>query len=220
MPGKLVVLRFTLGPLDTNTYLVYSDENRKAVIIDPADDSPEIDSWIARLDLKLQGLIITHGHFDHFLGAPLMSARYGVPIYMNLEDFTALLDSASWILGENTDVLLDIASSQSLRHINEGYALFGDLDVVVIYTPGHTKGSISLYIPKLGVLFSGDTLFQGTVGRTDMPSGSEHRLRKSLCRLYTVLPLETIVYPGHGPSTTLKYELYYNMFVREALEVC
>jgi len=220
VPGKLVVLRFTLGPLDTNTYLVYSDKSRKAIIIDPADDSPEIDDWIARLDLKLQGLIITHGHFDHFLGAPLISARYGVPVYMNLEDFAVLLYSVSWIMGENTDALRAVASPQSLRHLNEGYALFDDLDVAVIYTPGHTKGSISLFMPNLGILFSGDTIFQGTVGRTDMPSGSEHRLRKSLCRLYTALPLETIVYPGHGPPTTLKYELYYNIFVREALEAC
>jgi len=149
-----------------------------------------------------------------------MSSRYGVPIYMNLEDFAVLLDSASWILGENVDALRVVASPQSLRHINEGHASFDDLDVVVIYTPGHTRGSISLYIPELRALFSGDTIFQGTVGRTDMPSGSEHRLRKSLCRLYTALPLETIVYPGHGPPTTLKYELYYNIFVREALEAC
>jgi len=220
VPGKLVVLRFTLGPLDTNTYLVYSDESRNAIIIDPADDSPEIDEWITRLNLKLRGLIITHGHFDHFLGAPLMSVRYGAPIYMNLEDFIVLLDSVGWIIGENANALRAFVSPQSLRHINEGYALFDDLDVVVIYAPGHTKGSISLYIPKLGALFSGDTLFQGTVGRTDMPSGSEHMLRKSLCRLYTALPLETTVYPGHGPPTTLKYELYYNIFVREALEAC
>jgi len=201
--------------LDTNTYLVYDSESLDAVIVDVGGDPSEILDWVRRLSLRVHAVLATHGHFDHVLGVGAVRGALGVPFYMHRDDVRVAEETLGWY---------SRAFGESVGRLEVDYALpgdctlrFGSLELRVIHTPGHTPGSVSIYVPDLQALFSGDTLFAGTVGRTDLPGGSERALAESIRKVFRVLPLDTYVYPGHGPSTTFRRELRANPFVEEAL---
>ncbi|NPA97444.1 MAG: MBL fold metallo-hydrolase [Crenarchaeota archaeon] len=214
----LRVLRFVVGPLDTNCYLAYDEGSHEGIVIDPGgapDELSELLSWVHRLGIEVAAIIVTHGHFDHFLGAPYLSRKLGVDVYMNRRDEEVARVSLAWAqaFGYRAEV-------PSAEDLSDGMEIhFGSYRAVAIETPGHSPGSTCIYIDGESTLFSGDTLFCGTVGRTDLPGGSAKDLARSIARLYSALPLDTYVYPGHGPSTTLRRELRANPFVEDALRL-
>ncbi|HEX7017483.1 MAG TPA: MBL fold metallo-hydrolase [Patescibacteria group bacterium] len=193
-----------LGALETNCYLVYDDKNRQAMVIDPADDGSFISEKILELQLDLQAIVLTHGHFDHVLGLLELELNFNVPVYMHEADLFLIKQAQSsahhWLRRQVDPVPLPTAT------LSEGQKLeIGTLNFEIIETPGHTPGSVSLYSPESNLLFSGDTLFKAAVGRTDFRYSDPQQLRASLDRLFE-LPEETIVYPGHGKVTTIEEE--------------
>ncbi len=213
----LRLLYFVVGLLDTNTYLVYDEETRDAVVIDPGGEVNELINWIERLNLNLRAILATHGHFDHVWGVDDLKSHYNAPFYMHHLDVEIARTSMSWV--KLWGVKPKEAPTPDHTIANDQVLRIGSIDIVAIHTPGHTPGSTCFYIPRLGALFSGDTLFAGTVGRTDLPGGSSEDLMKSLAKIFRRLPLDTFVYPGHGPSTTLRRELRANIYVEDALRI-
>ena len=207
------IKRFALGPLWTNGYLI-SDGQGYAVFIDPAAETSTVIDWVRAGNLELKAVLLTHGHIDHVagLGENGFSDMMNGQIYLNRGDSEMLINPPKEFVrrfGFSFDGI------PSFKDINDGDELpFGDIRVKVITTPGHTEGSVCFLIWENGeapVLFSGDTLFAQSVGRTDLPGGDFSALEKSLVKLAS-LPPELHVYPGHGPSTTISDEIRKNPF--------
>jgi len=216
----LRVLKFVVGPLDTNTYLLYDEETKNALIIDPGFDIEEfreVLEWVDRLDLNVRYAVATHGHFDHVYGADLAREVLECSFVMHGADIEIARGSMEWVRIWSMDPVAVPTPDKVIEGDTRIY--IAEHAVELIHTPGHTPGSIVIYVPSEGILFSGDTLFCGTVGRTDLPGGDERALMRSLAKIFTTLPSETIVYPGHGPSTSLKRERRANPFVEEALRI-
>ena len=207
---NLELQKCILGPVYTNCYLLKNKETGELIIVDPADCPEKIEMKISRMNGKPVAILLTHGHFDHILAAQAVKEKYNIPIYASEKEETTLL---------NPKVNLSVFGHGSCTLDADVY--LKDLQVVelagfsvqMIETPGHTVGSCCYYLKEEGVLFSGDTVFQGSVGRTDFPEGSTAAIVRSLHRLLDTLPDETEVYPGHDASTTIGYEKRYNPFV-------
>ena len=199
----------TVGPLRSNSYLLATETGREAVIIDAGDEPHKILGMI-RPGMKVTKILATHGHFDHVLAVDALREVLGVEFYIHEAD-KAILD----MLPESTERLLGERMSpprpDGYLHDNEEIEA-ADLKLRVIHTPGHTPGSSCFYLS--GILFSGDTLFAGSIGRTDLPLADPVRIVSSIReRLYT-LPDNTVVYPGHGWQTTIGREKSSNPYVR------
>jgi glyoxylase-like metal-dependent hydrolase (beta-lactamase superfamily II) len=192
MKYELVVV----GALETNCYLVYDEETRECAVIDPGADPEKIISTIADLELKPIIVINTHGHVDHIGANSDIVQKYAIPLAMHAAD-TGMLQVSDYI---ELSLLLGARNSPAPdRLLAEGDELaVGRTSLRVIHTPGHTPGSIGFV--HGGFLFSGDTLFCGGVGRTDLPGGSWKDLERSIRERILTLPEETIVLPGHGPA--------------------
>ncbi|MEM1525911.1 MAG: MBL fold metallo-hydrolase [Ignisphaera sp.] len=207
---------FVLGVVNTNTYIVYDENSLDAYIVDPGDESQEVLNYINERGLRVKAVIATHGHFDHILGVDYFRDKLGAEFYMHRGDVIVARDSIEWLAKRG----LKKRTPPKPDKLIEGDAdlKLGSLDVKLIHTPGHTPGSICIYLCNAKILFSGDTIFYESVGRTDLPGGSDIELMKSLRKIFTSLPIETIVYPGHGSATTLKHELTANALVKLALQ--
>ena len=198
-----------VGALETNCYLVYCEETRDCAVIDPGADPEKIVSTIADLELKPVVVLNTHGHVDH-IGANIdIVKKYGVPLGIHAAD-TGMLQVSDYI---ELSLLLGAKNSPPPdRLLAEGDEIaVGRKSLRVIHIPGHTPGSVGFV--HGGVLFSGDTLFCGGVGRTDLPGGSWKDLERSIRDRILSLPEETIVLPGHGPHTTVEQERSSNPFL-------
>lgn len=206
---------FVLGVVNTNTYVVYDENTRDAYIVDPGDEYQGVLDYIAEHRLRVRAIIATHGHFDHILGVDYFRDKLGVEFYMHREDIVIAQDSIGWLTKWGIR-RRDPPKPDQLIEDDVNLKL-GSLDIKLIHTPGHTPGSICIYLCNAKILFSGDTIFYESVGRTDLPGGSDVDLMKSLRKIFTSLPIETAVYPGHGSTTTLKHELTANTFVKLAL---
>lgn len=195
-----------LGDLETNCYLVWDEETKEGVVIDPADDGVGISEEIQNKKINLIGVLLTHGHFDHTLGALDLKLIYKVPIYIHNKD-TFLLDrqdeTAKYFLKRKIETPNIIKIDKDLEKIKE--IKIGEEKLEVILTPGHTPGSVCFYNKKNNLLFSGDTLFFGSRGRTDFKYGSTKNIFNSLKKLVK-LPEETEVLSGHGEMTTIGTE--------------
>ena len=204
---------FPVGPLQCNCSVIGDEQTHEAMVIDPGDQIEGILDILRQEKLTLKQIVITHAHIDHVGGAMKLKAATGAPILMNQNDYALLkmLDmQAAWIgMRPPGDVQVDEA-------IGQGRVLkIGNLSSSVIHTPGHTEGSICVYFPEEKTLIAGDTLFAGSIGRTDLPGGSMDKIMRSLHTQVLALPDETEVVPGHGPITTIGEERDTNPFLQK-----
>lgn len=199
-----------LGPVETNCYLIINTDNNESVIVDPADSPELIYDMVVRSSSTPQAILLTHGHFDHITAADAVREKYGIPIYASKDEEKLLASPArnlSNAYGMNLRVTADIL------HEDGDILNIAGLNICAIHTPGHTAGGTCYYIESDGILISGDTLFAGSVGRTDYPTASSAALMESLHDKLCVLPDDTDVYPGHGEFTTIGYEKQNNPFM-------
>ena len=204
---------FPVGPLQCNCSVIGDEATREGMVIDPGDDIDEILALIRKHNLQIKQIVITHAHIDHVGGAMRLRAATGAPILLNQNDYALLrmLDAqAAWI-GVPTPGKVEI--DQSVGNSDEIKA--GSLAATVLHTPGHTEGSVCLYFPAQKKLIAGDTLFAGSIGRTDLPGGSFEKIIRSLHGTLLSLPDDTVVIPGHGPLTTIGDERESNPFLVE-----
>jgi hydroxyacylglutathione hydrolase len=202
-----------VGPLQCNCSIIGDEQTHEAMVIDPGDEIEGILAILRQEGLTLKQIVITHAHIDHVGGAMQLKAATGAPILMNQNDHELLkmLElQAAWIgMRPPGPVHIDDA-------LEEGRVLqVGPITSNVICTPGHTEGSICLYFPQEKKLIAGDTLFAGSIGRTDLPGGSMGKIMRSLHNRVLALPDETAVTPGHGRGTTIGAERESNPFLQK-----
>ena len=199
-----------LGMVGTNCYLLCNMDIKECVLIDPADSQDEISRMIDESGCSLKGILLTHGHFDHIMAADAIRDKYGVKVYASCDEKNTL-EQPHMNLGEAYGLKLSVKADVWHKH-GEILKLAG-FDIEALHTPGHTEGGSCYYIREIGVLFSGDTLFCGSVGRTDFPGGSMSEIVRSIKEKVMVLPDDTKVYPGHGEGTSVGYERENNPFL-------
>jgi len=202
-----------VGLLQCNCSIIGDETSRAAMVIDPGDDIADVLVLIQKHDLQVKQIVITHAHIDHVGGAMKLRAATGAPILLNQNDYALLkmLDvQAAWIGVENPG---KVEIDRSIGELDRVEA--GPLVAEVMHTPGHTEGSVCLYFPAQQKLIAGDTLFAGSIGRTDLPGGSFKKIISSLHEKVLALPDETVVIPGHGPLTTIGEERQSNPFLRK-----
>ena len=205
------IKRLVLGLVRTNCYIVYSEKSKKAVIIDPAADSRRIMEEISGLGVVPEAVLLTHGHFDHMLAAESLKNGYQIPICVHKADAELVKHPDLNCSQQFLHMAYAISANEELE---DGQNLrFLDGAFTVLSTPGHTEGSCCYYAKNDNVLFSGDTLFQGSVGRTDLPTGSTAKLVNSIREKLFMLPEDTLVLSGHGDQTTIGEEKQYNPYV-------
>lgn len=203
---------FQTGPLDVNTYVLKDEESKSAVLIDVGGEFEELKLKLNSDGYEIKYILNTHGHFDHVLGEAQIQEKYpDLKIYINKNDerhYSVLTKTLEyWGFGDEVPPLKPFAT------VDETTQLYlGKTQIKVIETPGHSKGSVSYYVD--GMLFSGDALFYGSIGRTDFIDGDFHELITSIKTKLFILPDETVVYPGHGPSTTIQQEKITNPYLQ------
>ena len=205
----MIIKQFTAGLIENNMYLVVDEKTREAVLIDAPQDIPEVKKSVEELGTKVKYILITHGHFDHIMGlislkktlnAPAVICKDDVVISDNVNEFTRLFG------------VPDITPPTYDKFVKDGDILeVGEMKVKVIQTAGHTEGGVCYLIDDS--LFSGDTLFKQSVGRTDLFGGSFEKIRHSVKDILFKLDENTKVFPGHGPMTTIAYEKKYNEII-------
>lgn len=201
-----------VGMLACNCSIIGDEETREGIVIDPGDDVEEILHILERHGLRLTTIVVTHAHIDHIGGAQKLKQATGAVVYMSERDNTLYehLDiQAAWLgvpTPERAQIDMPAREGDRLRA--------GAASLLVLSTPGHTPGSISLWIPEEKKLIAGDTLFREGIGRTDLPGGDSREILRSISDKFLPLPEETVVVPGHGELTTLGYEKEFNYFLQ------
>lgn len=200
-----------VGMLQCNCSIFGDEQTHEAIVVDPGADITKIQEILDKHGLKVKSIVITHAHFDHIGGAEKLRALTGAPVWMNASDeviaMSLPLQCAFFGVPQAKNPGIDVK-------LHEGDVLrAGETEFQVLHTPGHTPGSVSLYIPSQTMLVAGDTLFRGNIGRTDLPGGSGKKIIQSIHEKIFTLPEETIVVPGHGPGTTVGHEKQFNPFV-------
>ena len=202
--------RFIVGMVGTNCYVVSNEETSECFLVDPGAYSDKVIAYIREHELKPQAILLTHGHFDHIMGLDGVLREFPIPVYAQEEE-EILLKDASY----NASVSYGPAYTFSgASYIKDGQILeLAGMTIRAIHTPGHTIGGCCYYIESEHVLFSGDTLFHDSVGRTEFPTGSQSQLVRSIREKLLGLPEETVVCPGHMSETTIGHEKKYNPFL-------
>ncbi len=208
--GKLKIGRLMLGICQTNSYFVYKEGTQDVVFFDPADRGDYIYEALKGKGFRVKGILLTHAHFDHIWGTNKLKELSGAPLYA-YEEEKALCEDAVTNVSEQAGRPYTVLPD---RYLKDGEEItIADMACRLIATPGHTVGSCCYYFEEDGILIAGDTLFQDSVGRTDLATGSMGALVRSVRERLFVLPEETKVYPGHGESTTIGHEKKYNPFI-------
>ena len=198
--GQIEIKSMTLGMVATNCYLIINKETKEALLIDPADNALRISNVIEENVCTLKAILLTHGHFDHIMALNELKKRYNVPVYAHEEEEDVLKQSSLNMSG----MIGQIYTTQADIYVKDGEHLkLAGLDIIVLHTPGHTKGGVCYYLPEEKVLMSGDTLFHCSIGRTDFPTGSMSQLVRSVKEQLFVLPDDVQVYPGHDSVTSI-----------------
>ena len=208
----MILESFPVGPLQCNCTLLGDEEAGEAIVIDPGDEISRIHRRIGELGLKLKQILITHAHIDHIGGAIKLKRLTGAPILLNENDLPLLemMDAQAGWIGVPTPEVAPPDSS-----LTEGLTVGLDrYPAQVLHTPGHTQGSVCLHFAPLNLVVAGDTLFAGSIGRTDLPGGDGRQIIDSIKTRLMPLPDETRVIPGHGPDTTIGMEREQNPFLR------
>ena len=208
---QMQVEHLTVGPVQTNCYLAINKETKEAIIIDPGDDADRIGMRLMQLEAKPVAILLTHGHFDHAGAAKALAAQYDILVYAHEKEAETLEDSRMNLSGPLAGGATTYHADVFLK--DEQELTLAGLHMRVLFKPGHTPGGCCYYFPREDVLFSGDSLFCGSVGRTDFPGGSMRTLVDSVRNKLMSLPENTIVYPGHDIETTIEQERMYNPFL-------
>ena len=209
-----------VGPFFKNGYVVGCENTRKAVFIDPGDEVEQLLAFIAAEKLDVTHILLTHAHVDHVSGVAEAKRALGVPIHLHQDDLFLYKNAVPH--GMMFGLTVEEPPPVDVFYDGEGPIAFGDYSVRVVHTPGHCPGGVCLAISKTGDaspphLFVGDTLFAGSIGRTDLPGGDYATLLKAITERLFAFPDESIVYSGHGPETTIGRERQTNPFVLEYL---
>jgi hydroxyacylglutathione hydrolase len=206
------VRMFTVGPVAENCYLLRRDDSDRALIVDPGDEAERILRPVQELGLTVEAILITHCHFDHIGAVAPVARETGAPVYCPQIEVPVLADIMAWVPGpfgpfESYDADETVAGGETLE--------LAGLELDVIFTPGHSPGHVTYSVRDEDAIFSGDVLFQGSVGRVDLPGGDWETLLDSIRTLVDAHPAETAVYPGHMGTTTLGAERASNPFLAE-----
>src|SRR5579871_1181104 len=201
-----------VGPLQCNCSIFGDETSHEAIVIDPGDNIDQILALLARHSLKVKAIVITHAHIDHIGGAAKLKTATGAPVYMNGGDqqlYNDIGTQAAWLgIPEPESTEIDAGA-------NDGETIvLADIPFQVLHTPGHTQGSISLWIPGENKLIAGDTLFRDSIGRTDLPGGDSRQILRSIHTKLMTLPETAVVIPGHGPNTSIGREKARNPFLQ------
>lgn len=204
------VIKITSQPMMSNTYVFFQEGEKQAVLVDPAFDSGKILRCLEEEGLSCQAILLTHGHFDHISAAEPLRERYGAEVYVHEDDQDMLGDP-----GKNVGGMMGMSVKvRPAEHVVKDREILklGGMDVVVLHTPGHTPGSVCYIVEDC--IFTGDTLFASSIGRTDFPGGSMEQLMESLDKLKN-LQGDYIVYPGHMESSSLAHERENNPYMNQ-----
>jgi glyoxylase-like metal-dependent hydrolase (beta-lactamase superfamily II) len=208
----MILETFSVGPLQCNCTILGDEEAGEAIVIDPGDEVGRIHKRLTELGLKLKQILVTHAHIDHVGGALKLKRITGAPILLNENDLPLLKmmeEQAGWI-GIKTP-----ETAPPDANLTDGLIVgLARYPATVLHTPGHTQGSVCLHFAPLKMLIAGDTLFAGSIGRTDLPGGNSRQIIDSIHTRLLALPEETRILPGHGPATTIGEERYSNPFLR------
>lgn len=212
----MLIKTFVFNPLEENTYILTDEVSKKCIIIDAGclfpNEKEELSRYIAENDLTVDRLLNTHLHLDHCFGNRFIAEKYGILPEAHEEDEPLLsmmnMHAKMWGLP------CDEAAQPLGGYISDGDTIvMGNIHIKALHVPGHSRGGLAFYIEQEGVLFSGDTLFYESIGRSDLPGGDQEQLLNSIQNKLFTLPSETKVYTGHGQSTSIRHETLHNPYV-------
>ena len=213
----MILETFPVGPLQCNCTVLGDKASGEAMVVDPGENIPQILAILARHKLTLKQIVVTHGHIDHVGGAVRLKRATGAPILLNQNDLPLLAmmdEQAGWLGIETPEVAPpDVSAEDGMVAGIAGHAAH------ILHTPGHTQGSICLHFAQDNLLLAGDTLFAGSIGRTDLPGGDGRQILRSIHDRVLTLPEETRVVPGHGPATTIGEERESNPFLQPGVRL-
>lgn len=204
------ISRLVVGSVSTNCYIVSNEETKEAFIIDPGEEASRIERKLLDEKLDLKAILLTHGHFDHIMAVNDLLEKYKADVYIGENELELLGDTYKNCSGSMMNRPYTAKADKALR--DDDVLELAGMTIKVLFTPGHTSGGVCYYLEKEEVLFSGDTVFCQSVGRSDLPTGSGRVLQESIQNKILPLPENTRIFPGHGDSTTVAYEKKYNPY--------
>lgn len=209
----LNIRTYPLGFIQTNCYVI-SNAKKECLIFDPGGNGEQLIKELNRLHLKPIAILLTHAHFDHIGAVDDVREAYRIPVYIHPTEKSWLTNAEKNGSAKYAEIPNIIAKEADVLLNHEEKMVISDFEFTISHTPGHSPGSITFYFESDGFAIVGDTLFQNSIGRTDLPGGNEKQLLKSIHSKLLILPVETVIYPGHGPASTVQAEMDSNPFLK------